>query len=422
MANPFFVQPAQFGQGLQSLAGSVQQFGQQRQEQQRLAEAEDYKQRAKQAMSEAFQSGDPAKVRQAVIQFPEIGETAKQLFGFTNEQTEKVARETYRRALSETDPQRRAAILEGGIETVSQFGGNPRMMTRDLQMLQQNPEAFERSAKAGYAALASEEEYEAMFLGPAGPEIGKYNPRDYTADSFAEFVRTSDPAVLERYASQRSVDIGGVPHVFDPARGGYYPASVSGGGQQRPVTSRDVAESEAEITRGKESAKQDVKAQSPAEQREQRKAIKETRSELMGAEDTLGQIDNILGNEEYIDALTGVRGKVPGIPGTPGFDAEVAFDRLKNSLTLENLGKMSGVLSESDIKILSSEAGGIEPGMSREALIGRMNRIREVLEGKSEDARRRLREMMEGSPQEQQQSQGMSEEDADAFIDSILGQ
>lgn len=419
MANPFFVQPAQFGPGLQSLAGSVQQFGQQRQEQQKLAEAEDYKQRAKQAMSEAFQSGDPAKVRQAVIEFPEIADTAKQLFGFTNEQTEQVARETYRRALSETDPQRRAAILQGGIETVSQFGGNPRMMTADLQTLQQNPEAFERSARAGYAALASDQEYEAMFGGgQKGPSIGTYNPRDYTTQSFAEFTKTGDPAVLERYASQRSVDIGGVPHVFDPARGGYYPARVSGGGQA-PVTSRDVAASEAEITRGRETAKQDVKSASPAEQREQRKAIKETRSELMGAEDTLSQVDNILGNEEYIDALTGVRGKIPGVPGTSGFDAEVAFDRLKNSLTLENLGKMSGVLSESDIKILASEAGGIEPGMSREALVGRMNRIRDVLEGKSADARRRLQEMM-GEPA--QENQGMSEEDADAFIDSILGQ
>ena len=163
MANPFFVQPAQFGPGLQSLAGSVDQFGQQRKQEQAAAEQKDYEQQAKQAMMEAFQSQDPAAIRNAIIQFPEIGETATQLFGFTNDQTEQVARETYRQALSETDPRRRMAILEGGIETVSQLGGQPRMMAADLRMLRDNPEAFERSAKAGYAALASDQEYEAMF-------------------------------------------------------------------------------------------------------------------------------------------------------------------------------------------------------------------------------------------------------------------
>ena len=171
MANPFFVPTAQYGQGLQSLAQGVQQFGQQRKEEQRMAEAEEYKQRAKQAMATAFQSGDPAAIRQAVIEFPEIAETATQLFGFTNEQTEKVARETYRRALSETDPKRREAIMEGGIETVQQFGGNPRMMSRDLQMLRENPEAAIRAMQGGYATLASDQEFAAMF-----PQSGAGQP------------------------------------------------------------------------------------------------------------------------------------------------------------------------------------------------------------------------------------------------------
>lgn len=171
MANPFFVQSPQYGQAFNQAAQGVQRFGQQQKEEQRRAEAEAYKQEAKQAMATAFQSGDPAAIRQAVINYPEIAETATQMFGFTNEQTEKVARETYRRALSEPDPQKRAAILEGGIETVSQFGGNPRMMAADLQTLRENPEAFDRSARAGYAALASDQEYQAMF-----PESGAGQP------------------------------------------------------------------------------------------------------------------------------------------------------------------------------------------------------------------------------------------------------
>lgn len=417
MANPFTVQPlgglqsvANIQQGMQGIAQNFQEDA-----------AEEKRQALMSQASEIMERGNPQEIAQFSMQNPEVGESMMGGIKFANEATRSNMRDSMQRIIAGEDPER---VIAERAQMVEAQGGDPSDTLRELERVRQDPDAYRKQVENVFA-MSYPKEYEAFSKATGkggGPKIGTYNPRDYTPQSFSEFTKTGDPAVLERYASQRSVDIGGVPHVFDPARGGYYPASVSGGGQQRPVTSRDVAESEAEITRGKESAKQDVKAQSPAEQREQRKAIKETRSELMGAEDTLGQIDNILGNEEYIDALTGVRGKVPGVPGTPGFDAEVAFDRLKNSLTLENLGKMSGVLSESDIKILSSEAGGIEPGMSREALIGRMNRIREVLEGKSEDARRRLREMMEGSPQEQQQSQGMSEEDADAFIDSILGQ
>lgn len=397
MANPFTVQPlgglqnvANIQQGMQGIAQNFQ------------ADAAEEKRQALMGQAvEIMERGNPQEIAQFSMRNPEVGESMMGGIKFVNEATRSNMRDSMQRIIAGEDPER---VISERAQMVEAQGGDPSDTLRELERVRQDPDAYRQQVENVFA-MSYPKEYEAFNKATGaggGPEIGKYNPRDYTAQSFAEFMKTKDPAVLERYASQRSVDIGGVPHVFDPARGGYYPASVSGSGQQRPVTSRDVAESEAEITRGKESAKQDVKAQSPAEQREQRKAIKETRSELMGAEDTLGQIDNILGNEEYIDALTGVRGKVPGVPGTPGFDAEVAFDRLKNSLTLENLGKMSGVLSESDIKILSSEAGGIEPGMSREALVGRMNRIKEVLQGKSEDARARLREMMEGSQQEQQ--------------------
>lgn len=422
MANGFTVQPANFGGGLSALAGSVGEFRTNQAEQQKAQKQAEYAERAKQAMAEAFQSGDPAAIRNAVIQYPEIGETAKQMFGFTNDQTEQVARNTYRQALSTKDPQRRAAIMQQGIQDVQRFGGQPTNMMADLQMLQEDPEDFERSARAGYAALASDQEYDAMFgAEQGGPKIGTYNPRDYTTQSFAEFTKTGDPSVLERYASQRSVDIGGVPHVFDPARGGYYPASVSGEGRQQPVTSRDVAESEAEITRGRETAKQDVKSQSPEERRKVESQIKEIRNNIASSQDVISRLDSIARNPGHIESITGVRGKLPAIPGTEGFDAEIAFDQLRDTLTLGNLDKMSGVLSESDIKILSSAASGLEYGMSEEALTERMDDIRSVFESKSQQERAKLTEIMQGMEGVDSQPQ-ISEEEADAFINQMLEQ
>jgi len=55
-----------------------------------------------------------------------------------------------------------------------------------------------------------------------GPRIGTYNPRDYTVQSFADFRKTGDPSVLERY-TEKTVDVGGVPHLFDPVTESYKP-------------------------------------------------------------------------------------------------------------------------------------------------------------------------------------------------------
>lgn len=332
MANPFFVQPAQFGPGLQSLAGSVQQFGQQQQEKQRLAEAEEYKQRAKQAMAEAFQSGDPAKVRQAVIEFPEIGETAKQLFGFTNEQTEQVARETYRRALSETDPQRRAAILEGGIETVSQFGGNPRMMAADLQMLRDNPEAFERSARAGYAALASEEEYEAMFNtgGPTAPS----NVREY------EYYNSLSPEDQRRYlAMKRSGQTfrqGDVTMAVDPL------TQTTAQPITEPGTGPATQESEqARLTRqqSEQAASKEAATQAIKTSKEAFDQIRPIKTAIANVDEAIRLIDE--------GANTGViASKLPSVQ-----EASIGLDNLQGRLGLDVIGNTTfGALSEAELR------------------------------------------------------------------------
>lgn len=423
MANPFFVQSPNYSQGFNQLAQGVQQFGQQRQEEQRRQEAEAYKQRAKQAMAQAFQSGDPMAIRQAVIEYPEIAETATQMFGFTNEQTEQVARETYRRALSETDPERRAAILEGGIETVAQFGGNPRMMAADLRMLRENPEAFDRSARAGYAALASDQEFEAMFPEASGPNIGTYNPRDYTTQSFAEFQRTGDPSVLERYESSRIIDVGGVPHMFNPADRTITPGRITQGGfeatgQPQPfrtggeeITASSVAETEAEIagkrTEAQETARQKAKQESPEAQEQRR--LKEQE-----ADRTIGLIDRLLKSED-LGSISGASTTVPVVGAAQAFTARDELNDLKalsNLLTMGNLGRMSGVLSESDIRLIANAASGIEVGEYGTPVSE--SRLREILR----EIRQRMTNRQNGNAQEG----GMGEQDADAFINSVLGQ
>ncbi len=363
MANPFFVQPVQFGQGLQSLAGSVQQFGQQRQEQQQAQQQAEYKQAAKQAMAQAFQSGDPAAIRQAVIEYPEIAETATQMFGFTNEQTERAARETYRKALS--DPDNAAQYLQQGIEQVSQFGGQPNMMSRDLQMFQENPEAALKNMRAGYAAIASDQEYDSMFAPEegGGGGFGNVNPRDFTPESLARFQQSGDYSDLVRYESQRNVEIGGVPHVFDPRIGGYRPATVGGGyaggyggggqqpaaggqqggGQPRPsgaITAEDVGRSQGTIAASERAAEEAIKRSGEAF--DQLSSVRQATANL---DEAIQLIDEGAGTGPVMSKLPSVR------------EASIKLDNLQGRLGLDVIGNTTfGALSESELNFALSTA------------------------------------------------------------------
>jgi len=82
-----------------------------------------------------------------------------------------------------------------------------------------------------------------------GPKIGTYNPRDYTVQSFAEFRSTGDPAVLERY-TEKTIDVGGVPHQFDPESESYKPI----------VTTEKIASNRAKIAAAVKQAESSAKS------------------------------------------------------------------------------------------------------------------------------------------------------------------
>jgi len=147
---------------------------------------------------------------------------------------------------------------------------------------------------------------------------------------------------------------------------------------------------EAAVTTARVTAENQAKSMSPEAQSAERMKI-------TSAQSVIAQIDNLTTSKGYMDALAGVRGKLPPVPGTPGFDAEVAFNQLKDSLTLENLDKMTGALTDKDIQLLSSAASGLELGMSRKAFEARISIIKSVLEDQSAAAKGKLEGMVGGS-------------------------
>lgn len=414
MANPFSVQPLgglqnvqMIGQGMQGIAENVQ-----------ADRAAEEKAKVQQQFAEAMERNNPQEIAQLAMQYPEIGEAAMGGIKFASEATKSNLRDSMQRVVAGEDP---VQVLQDRIQMVQAQGGDPSDSVRELEMAQQDPEAYRQQVESIYA-MSFPKEYtafqKATGQGASGPNIGTYNPRDYTTESFAEFTRTNDPAVLERYTG-RTIDVGGVPYREMPD-GTLRRLQIPGDQGAEEVTTETVAESEAEITRAGEQAKQDVKAQSPEEQRRLDEEIKSRRRELASAQDVLTRIQSIESNPGFIESITGIRGKIPAIPGTEGFDAEIAFDQLKDTLTLGNLGKMSGVLSESDIRILSSAASGLEYGMSEEALQQRLQEIRSVFEDKTRAEREKISELMSKKPDGN--ASGISDDEADALINEILGQ
>lgn len=181
-----------------------------------------------------------------------------------------------------------------------------------------------------------------------GPDIGKYNPRDYTSESFARFLESEDPTDLERFAAQKSVDIGGVPHTYDPVKGGYYPAKVEG--QEKEVTAATVGESKAEIAKTVQAAKdaQKISTESFA-------SLRRTRKALVNYDDAIAALES--------GAKSGViESRFPSIR-----QSSVALANAQNRMGLDVIGDVTfGALSKGELDLALTTA--IPTGMNEDDL------------------------------------------------------
>lgn len=82
-----------------------------------------------------------------------------------------------------------------------------------------------------------------------GGKIGTFNPRDYTVESFAKFARSGDPADLKRF-TEKTLDVGGVPHKLDPVTNSYVPIKTTKQvAKSRSIIEASIIEAKAVATR-----------------------------------------------------------------------------------------------------------------------------------------------------------------------------
>ena len=156
MPSPFFVDPT-MGTDPNALSGlgqalRVNRLEREQADKQKTAEANQLA--MKQEVTAAVQSGDPSKMAEIAIKYPEMQKAAESAFGFTNDATKKIAGNTYNQVLS--DPENAVQYLTQGIQQVTESGGTPSTMTNDLKMFNENPEAALKKMENGFAVVSPE--------------------------------------------------------------------------------------------------------------------------------------------------------------------------------------------------------------------------------------------------------------------------
>jgi len=241
------------------------------------------------------------------------------------------------------------SILTGRRDQFKKLGLDTRDIDQGLVMLDQDPVMLKAVANNVIQMVN-------MFDGKStGGGIGTYNPRDYTTDSWAKFVMNKDPSTLKRYEPQRNVEIGGVPHVFDPESGQYVPASVGGGSgggasKTKPITADDVAANQAKIKGAEATAKAEAEAQA---------IIDKKAGQADSLEGILSEADKLF--DDASGSLAGAAGSA--IKGAVGYSdkSTQANAKLKmySGWALSNVPRMEGPQGEKDVEIYKEMAAKI---------------------------------------------------------------
>ena len=392
----FSIRPAEFSQG-QNVVGLGA-----------LALAKSNIERDKQAQAESLRSGlldvmtkgGPSDVFDFVSKNPKALEIADQMANFTSNLTKQHKIQSAKRILSGEDPTR---VLGQHSAFIANQGGDP----AQTNML------AEQSAADPSIAIKNAEKMLALYDPDAFKEYAKQTGLAKSEDKGTANIQDwrhyrklleSDPAQAEQFARQVGINKGAEPEI-------------------KPTTAMQNYEKWSAMPEGAQKNAFGVMIginpkDSPEDARKLLQEVEKAAREVESSDAVIGMATDLLGNDDYISAITGFRGATPfSIPGTEGYDAMVAFEQLKDNLTLENLSKMSGVLTDRDIQILASAGAGLKAGMSASAMRGQLNKIRDVLIRKSE----RQRAKLEGMGYSPESDKPLSEMTDDELMKTAFG-
>lgn len=359
--NPFYVNPLggyNPQQGVQQIVGALQaKSAQEKQEEQTAM--------MNQEISEAFSSNNPALVSQVMLKYPKQAAALQASIGFKDKTTEKNFVESAKQILAGADPEK---VIADRIQFLTDMGADPSDSISALQLYRENPEAFMLDVEMDLAGL-DPKAHDAWKKATGRDEDSK-RPATASIKDWEYYKSIKNPEEKEAFGRLSgildAIEPDKKPKLTSAQKDFQYWQTLPDGPEKQAfakmlnITPRDTAKT----------------VQERAEK------VQAKKTEIINTSNLISSIDDFLGNKEYVDFVTGLSGKQPfSLPGTQT-DATAAFETLMDNLTLGNLDKMTGVLTDRDISLLASAASGVRKGMSREGFIKKMNEIKDLMSRK----------------------------------------
>jgi len=221
----------------------------------------------------------------------------------------------------------------------------------EADMRKLTPQDYQAIYKGTSAALGKQ-------AGPARPGLGKYNPGDYTPQSWKAFTEGEykSPGVLERYEAPSITSVGGAPSIV--SRSGGVPGRVT------PLSTPEAeSTAKADVAAKIDTAKQEVK----------KKAFKpKAKAAILDLERQTATVNSNI--DKALEAIspwsTGAgawfkdmpnseAGKLDRILGT--IKANVGFDKLQRMRDNSPTGGALGAVSELENRLLQVVNGALDP-------------------------------------------------------------
>lgn len=323
-------------------------IGQQRKAEQEAQRAAAAKAAYRDDVEQAFTDGSPQAFAQLSAKHPGQREAFKQSWDILDtSQKETQFREGAQLYNAiQSNPEYAKTLINDRIEATEAAGEDTTRLIGVKQALEENPSALQKQVAFTLSSLEPDK-WKTITESIQGKEagLGTLNPSDYTTESYAQYIETKEPKVLERYTDplkQQDMELKKQNLELSRLK------------SQLAKETNDLKKQEIEQNIIKK--KQDVESKS-------REAIEGVDLAITNTSNALNLLDNIIGTKDKkgtvnLGAITGYWAKSPTLDPESQDDLN-KITQFLDLLTLDNLELMTGILTDKDIQVLASAASGL---------------------------------------------------------------
>jgi len=395
--NPFYVHPGtDYGPAMQGLAGTAIAVGDKWKEEERLEEAARKTAEIRLEAQQAYKTGDPDKIWEVAVKYPELSQAVNMAMQFQNERTKNNYVNSIISALQ--NPNSINEVITARQQFLEEQGVAPENRTETdtfLERFQEDPEAMQKHLEMELALRAPDKykQYKAAKYDDPNKLTAKRQDYEFAKEqgfegSFLEYQKaianlrdadtdktTADMKNFKKYQELKKAN---------PEAAEEFARQL--GIEQDPKTELEMTKLQAQILdiQGKMGAREGEEA------RRVRTEKKKIKNLVSGIDSVLGEIDSAINEAKESWSATGIPGAVTGvIPSTPAYNlrkridvvkANIGFDKLQAMRDASPTGGALGQVSERELNFLQQTISALDPKMGDDLLIPALEKVQKHYE------------------------------------------